>query len=214
MNEQLQAIATILSLINPAISGAIFSKLESGRNSAQKTTDAIKAGVALLVILGLAALIGAKVLQVFGISLDAFSVAGGFVLAWMGFGMIKGSSSDDSKNSDSSKSNASSSAVADDDASDTLVSLTPLILFAASPGTITGVITLSVAHSKTDLPVTALIAIAVAVVVTTVVMLLLSIYGGNKQAGFVKETVTNLMGLIVIAMGFQFALTGIKAFMA
>jgi multiple antibiotic resistance protein len=41
-------------------------------------------------------------------------------------------------------------------------SLTPLILFAASPGTITGVITLAVAHAKLLLlPVTVLVAVAV-----------------------------------------------------
>jgi multiple antibiotic resistance protein len=89
-----------------------------------------------------------------------------------------------------------------------------LVLFAASPGTITGVITLAVAHSKTDLPMTALVAVVVAVVVTVPVMTLLSIFGGNKKGGFVRETVTSLMGLIVVAMGFQFALTGIKSFMA
>src|SRR6188474_3547001 len=43
-------------------------------------------------------------------------------------------------------------------------SLTPVILFAASPGTITGVITLAVVHTKLLRPVTALVAVAVATV--------------------------------------------------
>jgi multiple antibiotic resistance protein len=38
----------------------------------------------------------------------------------------------------------------------------PLILFAASPGTITGIITLSVAHTRFGLPITALVAVVVA----------------------------------------------------
>ena len=38
-------------------------------------------------------------------------------------------------------------------------SLTPLILFAVSPGTITGVITLSLAHAKSGIPITALVAV-------------------------------------------------------
>lgn len=92
-------------------------------------------------------------------------------------------------------------------------SLTPLILFAASPGTITGVIALAVAHSKTELPVIALVAIAVTIVVTYCVMLLLSFLGGEQQGGFVHDTVTRFMGLIVVAMGVQFALTGFKSFM-
>ncbi len=93
-------------------------------------------------------------------------------------------------------------------------SLTPLILFAASPGTITAVITLAVAHWRTDLPVTALVAIAVTIVVTFCVMLLIAFLGGQQQGGFFRETVTRFMGLIVVAMGVQFALTGFKSFMS
>ena len=208
MSQQLQAIATVLSLVNPAICAAIFSKLENGRGSNAKIADAIKAGIAILMILALAAIFGAKVLKLFGISLDAFSCAGGFVLAWMGFGMIKGSQEGDSENQDSVSKKTT------DEPSSVSVSLTPLVLFAASPGTITGVITLAVAHSRMDFPVTALVAVIVAVVVTVPAMMLLSIFGGNKQGGFVRETIRSLMGLIVVAMGFQFALTGIKAFMS
>jgi len=42
------------------------------------------------VILAAAALVGTRVLEMFGMSLDTFSVAGGFVLAWMGFSMLEG----------------------------------------------------------------------------------------------------------------------------
>jgi multiple antibiotic resistance protein len=200
MNQHFQAIATVLSLVNPAICAAIFSKIESGRSRAAITRDAITAVVVIAIILGLAALFGANVLKTFAISLDAFSVAGGFVLAWMGFGMIKGA--------------AAQSPSPSDPVSQDAVSLSPLILFAASPGTITGVITLAVAHSGTGFPVTALVAIAVAALVTLAVMLLLARYGGNRQgSSLIRQTITNLMGLIVLAMGFQFALSGFKAFM-
>lgn len=211
MSEQLQAIATVLSLVNPAICAAIFSKIEagrtlvqdqkpSGRGSHSRIADAFKSMIAVFVILSLAALVGVKVLEVFGVSLDAFSVAGGFVLAWMGFGMLKGDSPD--------------SGALDSDRSGEEVSLTPLIMFAASPGTITGVITLAVAHSKTEFPTTALIATGVTAIITFGAMLVLSSISGKKQGGLVHETVTRFMGLIVIAMGVQFALTGIKSFMA
>ena len=49
-----------------------------------------------------------------------------------------------------------------------------VILFAASPGTITGLVTLAVAHSKLDLPVTALVAVAVAAVVMWIAMVLVA----------------------------------------
>ena len=46
----------------------------------------------MLVILVVAALAGARVLRVFGVSLDAFSIAGGGVLTWIGFSMLRGNS--------------------------------------------------------------------------------------------------------------------------
>jgi multiple antibiotic resistance protein len=87
-----------------------------------------------------------------------------------------------------------------------------VILFAASPGTITGVITLAVAHTKLALPVTALVAVVVATAVMWVVMLLVARGGSRSAGGLLSNMVTRFMGLIVIAMGVQFALTGFHNF--
>jgi multiple antibiotic resistance protein len=160
--------------------------------------DATKAALAVLVILVVAALVGARVLQVFGVSLDAFSVAGGGVLSWIGFTMLGAKSEPDR---DPSKEGA-----------DEKRSITPLILFAASPGTITGVITLAVAHAKLLLPVTALVAVAVATAVMWIVMVLMARGGTRAPGGFLRDTATRFMGLIIVAMGVQFALTGVHSF--
>ena len=193
MELYLQAIVTVVALINPVVCGMIFEGGESSRSHAQRLADATKAAAAIFVILEISALGGAAVLKIFGISLDAFSLAGGGVLVWMGFSMLRGS-------------NASSG--------DGSPSLTPLILFAASPGTITGVITLSVAHSRTELPVSALVAVAAAVLVTWLVLVLTS-RGGDEPAGggFVRSTVQAFMGLIVMAMGVQIGLNGLSDFL-
>ena len=78
-------------------------------------TGAAKAGAAIGIILTVAALLGMRVLGLFNVSLDAFMVAGGGVLAWLGFNMLSGQPA---------AANAKSTQ-----------SLTALILFAASPGT-------------------------------------------------------------------------------
>lgn len=193
MHEQLQAIITVLSLINPAICAAMFARAVAGRSLGEKTTDAARAAGAILIILTIAALVGMQLLHLFGVSLDAFMVAGGGVLAWMGFSMLSGhSAAVDSKSAQS---------------------LTPLILFAASPGTITGVITLSVAHTRMEPPITSLVAIAVATAITLLAMILVAHLGGEQRgSGFVRDTLTRFMGLIVLSMGVQFALTGYRAF--
>ena len=198
MEQHLQAIATILSLVNPVICGAMFARIEASQSSATRMADATKAAFAVLVILVVAALVGAKLLELFGVSLDAFSVAGGGVLSWIGFTMLSA--------------NAAPAQEAPKDSADPKPSMTPLILFAASPGTITGVITLAVAHSKTLLPVTALVAVAVATVVLWFVMVFVARGKNHTSGGFLRDTATRFMGLIVVAMGVQFALTGIRSF--
>ena len=180
------------------ICGAMFARIEAGQTRAAKMADATKAALAVLVILVVAALVGARVLQVFGVSLDAFSVAGGGVLAWIGFTMLRA--------------NSAPAQGAAKERADEKPSITPLILFAASPGTITGVITLSVAHAKLQLPVTALVAVAVATAVMWIVMVLMARGGSRAPGGFWRDTATRFMGFIVVAMGVQFALTGIRGF--
>lgn len=198
MKAQLQAIVTLLSLVNPAICGMLFARAELGRSPGRQFADATKAALAILAILGVAALAGTRVLDLFGVSLDAFMVAGGGVLGWMGFSMLSG------------KANGSGSPAP---SSDSRPSLTPLILFAASPGTITGVITISAAHTGLQLPTTALVAIGVATVVTWVVMVIVARVAGKPEGGgFLRDTMTRLMGLIVLSMGVQFGLTGLHAF--
>jgi multiple antibiotic resistance protein len=78
MQQHFQAIVTVLSLVNPLICGAMFAQIEAGQTSATRFADATKAALTVLVILVIAALVGAKVLQVFGVSLEAFSIAGGW----------------------------------------------------------------------------------------------------------------------------------------
>ena len=93
MKEQLQAIVTVLSLVNPAVCGAMFARIEANRSREERLADAAKAALAMTVILTLSALVGTQLLHLFGVSLDAFMVAGGGVLAWMGFSMLSGQGS-------------------------------------------------------------------------------------------------------------------------
>ena len=87
MKEQLQAIVTVLSQVNPAICGAMFAQIEENRSRGQQVADATKAVLATTVILTISALIGTQLLHLFGVSLDAFMVAGGGVLIVLSMGV-------------------------------------------------------------------------------------------------------------------------------
>jgi multiple antibiotic resistance protein len=201
LHQYFQAILTVLSLVNPVICAAIFLKVSAGKSRGTQIANATKAALAITVILCLVALGGAQMLKAFGISLQAFQLAGGMVLVWMGFLMLKGNSSPTS----------AAPTQTDDKTESADASLAPLILFAASPGTITGVITLSVSHSQHELPVTALVAVIVALAATWLIMILAA-RTGPKKPSLLHDVTTRFMGLIVLAMGVQFALTGVSEF--
>jgi MarC family membrane protein len=203
MKEQLQTIATLFALINPMVCVVLFSDLTHGRTPAQRRGDATKAVLTIGFILIIAAFLGARVLHLFGISFDVFSVAGGIVLAFIGFSMLAGTNT------------GSQASAPNSDAPQLTPSLGRLILFAASPGTITGVITSATTHSKLNIPVTTIVAIVAILTVTWILLLLASRKSSDNAAepSLTHDMVSRYMGLIVVAMGIQFALTGYKAFM-
>ena len=201
MKQELQAVVTILALVNPAMCATIFMRSEGARPPATKRRDAVSAVVAITAILLVAAVAGTTILHAFGVSLNAFACAGGGVLVWIGAGMMTSTPGDASDGQGASPQPGSP--------------IAPLILFAASPGTITGVITVSASHSELAVPVTSIVAIAVTSVVLAIVLMLAArLDGGQSRGGLLRQVVTSYMGLIVIAMGIQFALAGFKAFMA
>jgi multiple antibiotic resistance protein len=199
MKEHLQAIVTILALVNPVMCMALFSNCVAHVPKKEKAKSALKALAAIGIVLLVAAVGGTPILGVFGISLDAFSCAGGGILVWIGVGMLQAARKD--TNSGPAQASQSSN------------SLAPLILFAASPGTIMGVITIAAAHEKPFLPVTAIVGVLVTLVILAAALLLATrIVGGQRKVGLAKEMTTSYMGVIVIAMGVQFAMNGFKGF--
>ena len=151
----------------------------------------------ILVILIGSALVGLKVLSIFGISLDVFRVVGGMIIAYMGFDMLRGSHTVAQAPPESGDANIQGS-------------LVPLLMFAAGPGTITAVVTLAAVHTPDGLPMTALIAALVGTAVTFVA-LILAVRLGPRLGRGTQATVTRFMGLIVSSMGMQFVLVSLKA---
>ena len=195
-----QAVVTVLAVINPVVCGSIFLTLTPKLAPAQRRSAAIRVALSILIILVASALIGLKVLSVFGISLDVFRIVGGMIIAYMGFDMLRG------------RQTVGQASPAEDD-TDAPKSLAPLIMFAAGPGTITAVVTLAAVHTPDGLPLTAIVAAVIGAGVT-LAALLLAVGMGSHVGRSTQAIVTRFMGLIVASMGMQFVLTGLKAFLA
>jgi len=195
-----QATVTVLAVINPVVCGSIFLTLTPELAPVQKRWSAVKVALSILIILVVSALIGLKVLSIFGISLNVFRIVGGMIITYMGFDMLKGR-----------QTVGQTSPTVDDTA--TPNSRAPLIMFAAGPGTITAVVTLAAVHTPDRLPVTAIVAAVVGAGVTFAT-LHLAIGVASRLGHSTQAIVTRFMGLIVASMGMQFVLTGLKAFLS
>ena len=90
LHDMVQAIVTVLAVINPVVCGSIFLTLTPELAPAQKRAAAVKVALGILIILVASALIGLRVLSIFGISLDVFRIVGGMIVAYMGFDMLRG----------------------------------------------------------------------------------------------------------------------------
>jgi multiple antibiotic resistance protein len=190
METYVQATIGMLAVINPFVCGAMLLQLEHGIDNRTASKVAIKAMLIVLIILLAAAIGGRYILNVFGISMAAFKIVGGIVLGFIGFQMLAGSN-----NSSSSKK----------------VNLNEIIMFAASPGTIAMVISLAAVDHKELIPIAAITGTLIAVVITLAIMIIMVFLSKGKQASG-QSIFSKFMGLIIVSMGIQFMLVGIKHF--
>ena len=195
MTNYIQATFTVLAVINPLICGVILLQTKGGLPNKTRIFEATKAVLAVFVILILSALMGKYILQAFGISMNVFQIIGGIIIAYIGFGMFSPHAQPDDGDQTDQK------------------TLSKLIMFAASPGTIATVIALSAVHDGAGLPVIAMSGVSLAVFLTWIIMLVMILSSGRVKKGG-QQIFTRLMGLILISMGLQFVLTGLKNFMA
>jgi len=191
MNPFIHATIAMLAVINPVVCATMLKQFTQGESKQSSIISGVKAMLTVLVIILIAILAGKYILNVFGISMDAFKVVGGVILSAIGMQLLIG------------KQNTTSG--------DGNNNLSPLIFFAASPGTITMAITLSIIHGTDGIPVEAITGTLIAVLITIAVMLLFQFFSKEGKSGG-QGMFSKYMGLIVLAMGMQFILEGIKLF--
>jgi multiple antibiotic resistance protein len=200
MNEFLQALVSLLAITNPIVAAPIFLGIVSGMPPDARRRAAGHAGLAVFAILTGSAIGGRYALELFGISLDAFRTAGGLVIILVGLEMLRGSPS----------------GIQQDEASPEDPRDRIFVPFAmplvAGPGAITTAITLSVTHpSRLYLPVIALVA-AIGCSLVLWATLRLALVRQRLVTPRVERIFTRFMGLILVAIGFQIGMLGIRDF--
>ena len=82
------AFVTILVTIDPPGLAPIFLAVTRGMNRHERNQVSIRASIIGFAVMALFAIAGASILSVFGITLPAFRVAGGFLLFFIAFEMV------------------------------------------------------------------------------------------------------------------------------
>ena len=188
------SFSSLLTIINPLSVAPVFVSMTEGAAPAERRRAALRAsGVALAVLL-VFAVGGGLIFRVFGITIDAFRIAGGILFFAMSMRMLTGAGTRDE--------------TADPSASDP--SVVPLGMpLICGPGAISTVMVLMGQSATVYQVVSVLLAILFAIVATAVVLMVSPVVMRRLGKTGVELT-TRVMGLIVCVIGIQFVIDGIR----
>ncbi len=199
------AFVTILVTIDPPGLAPLFLALTRGMTREERHQVSVRASIIAFVLLALFAIAGAGILSVFGITLPAFRVAGGFLLFFIAFEMVFERRQD-------RKEKISDVAITKDHIHD-LAAFPLAIPLIAGPGAISATVLLSPSFDGVAAQASLVAIILVCLLLTYLVFLLADridfILG---QTG--RSILTRLLGVILAALAVQFVADGIKALMA
>lgn len=198
----LLAISSVLIIVNPLGATLIYVSLTTNLDPQVRTLIARDSCRYALFILLFVAALGAGILQLLGISLEAFRIAGGILLFGIGMEMVYARTS-------RTKLTATEKYESRDMED---IAIMPLAIpMIAGPGAITTTIVLMNEATVIALP-------AVGVVVLSVVLSIVITYYMMKNSDYIMSkigqreyrAINRLMGMLLIAIAVQFVLTGVR----
>lgn len=195
----LSSFISLLVIVDPLGTAAVFSAITVKQTTAQRRAVAIKAMTIAMVLLFLFGLGGKFLLLQMGISLDAFRIAGGLLLFVTAFRMIMGHHDSDSiDSSDSCYKDISNMAI--------FPLAIPLL---AGPGCMTAMIL--------NMNNAALIEHKAVIVLSMVLVEILALFamlGAAKLTSMIgaagSSLMSRLMGVLLAALSVQFVADGIR----
>ncbi|CAN5268206.1 MarC family NAAT transporter [soil metagenome] len=198
----LSAFAGLFSVLNPLGAMPVFLSLTATETAPQRRQTALKASIYMVIILLIAFFVGSYILSFFGISIDAMRIAGGLIIISSGFALLLG---EHAKNRAIDK-KVKHEAIGKED-----ITLTPLAIpLLSGPGSISLLIGyFSRAVSWTDYLV--IVGVVIACGVVTYIILLVSPKFVSRLGASGLNSLTRVMGFIVLSIGIQFIINGVSA---
>jgi multiple antibiotic resistance protein len=194
------AFTSLLAIVNPLSAVPLYVTSTAELNDQQRKSTlrlAVATGIIALVTFGFA---GTYILRFFGITTYAFRIAGGLIFLGIGNDMLKARRSRDRTSRGEQEAAEQKSEVG----------IIPLgIPTLAGPGSITTVITLT-AQADNNVQLTGLYASIVAVMLLSWMVLAVSPFIVQRVGRTGMNVMTRLMGLLIMVIGVQFIIEGIR----
>jgi multiple antibiotic resistance protein len=199
----LLSLSSIIIVVNPIGATLIYVSLTSSLDRAAQESIAKDACRYALVILFFFAVLGTYILRLFGISLEAFQIAGGILLFGIGMEMVYAKTS----RTKVTATEKYESRDTDD------ISVVPIAIpMIAGPGAITTSIVLMNGISALPFYAAGIVLLSIVIsIVITYYMMRNSDYIVRRFGQREYRAVNRLMGMLLIAIAVQFVITGLTA---
>jgi MarC family membrane protein len=199
---------TLFALLNPIGMLPVFISYTANERKEVQRLVALFVSLTVMALLLVFLLIGAPILQFFGVSLNSFRIAGGILLLIIGIGIVNGKSSD---NKEEIVTTAASNYLTQAKSIYSQIVIPMAMPLLVGPGVIANVILYS---SEASSKIGTGLAIELILMIVLVSFLVFSILAAGK---FLQKMIGNIglnitqriMGLFVAAIGVQFMVTGI-----
>ena len=197
-DELLRAIVGIFVIVDPIGSVGIFLSVTKGFSQIKKEKAARFAGITVAAVLVIAALMGQAILDLFGIRLAAFSVAGGILFLILAVEMIRGEGASQFHNLSKRSEQLPAAAIV------------PLgVPLMAGPGAISTVI-LASPGSANWFETTILISSIAVLGMVTWLCFSYAQYIGQLIGDIGIQLISRIMGLILAALAVEYMVKGIQ----
>lgn len=213
MKELFQAIGlglvVLLPLANPLTTVALFLGLSGNMNSAERNRQSVMASIYVFAIMMVAYYAGQVVMNTFGISIPGLRIAGGLIVAFIGFRMLF----PQQKAHESLEAQSKSEELKEEPTAN--IAFVPLAMpSTAGPGTIAMIIS-SASTVKHGVNFPEWVVLVAPPLIFALVGVIL--WGCLRSSGAIMrlvgkggiEAISRLMGFLLVCMGVQFIINGV-----
>lgn len=194
ISKLISLVVLFFVIIDPLTSFVVFFVSTKGFNNKAKIKIATLSVLLAAFISYLVLFFGQSLLKLFSTDINSFKIAGGIILVILGINMSLGKSFNDLEKMEGDSVHAVASIIA-----------TPLI---SGPATITAIIISASDYGRF------LTGIAIGIILAIIAILFyfsIKFHDVTSKAKTTMQVVTTIMGLITLAWGVNFILTGVKA---